>query len=198
MTALLLLAALLSAPVQVKTVSKTGIPYVQDDKAGPPDLVEAIRARRPAHQLWNLDRMLLNSPNFAKGWNTMFGAIRGQLSLPGKLRELPIMAIAVMNKADYEWVAHEPEFLKAGGTPQQLAALKAERADPKLFDATELATLRLTSEMTRNVQVKQETIDAIRKLLPDQQVVELIGTIAGYNMVSRFLLATGVDREATQ
>ena len=84
MTALLLLAALLSAPVQVKTVSKTGIPYVQDDKAGPPDLVEAIRARRPAHQLWNLDRMLLNSPNFAKGWNTMFGAIRGQLSLPGK------------------------------------------------------------------------------------------------------------------
>jgi len=197
MTALLLLAALLSAPVQVKTVSKTGIPYVQDDKAGPPDLVEAIRARRPAHQLWNLDRMLLNSPNFAKGWNTMFGAIRGQLSLPGKLRELPIMAIAVMNKADYEWVAHEPEFLKAGGTPQQLAALKAERADPKLFDATELATLRLTSEMTRNVQVKQETIDAIRKLLPDQQVVELIGTIAGYNMVSRFLLATGVDLEAT-
>ena len=197
MTALLLLAALLSAPAQVKTVSKTGIPYVQDDKAGPPDLVEAIRTRRPGHQLWNLDRMLLNSPNFAKGWNTMFGAIRGQLSLPGKLRELPIMAIAVMNKAEYEWVAHEPEFLKAGGTPQQLAALKAERADPKLFDATELATLRLTSEMTRNVQVKQETIDAIRKLLPDQQVVELIGTIAGYNMVSRFLLATGVDLEAT-
>jgi hypothetical protein len=34
--------------------------------------------------------------------------------------------------------------------------------------------------------------------LPDQQVVELIGTIAGYNRVSRFLLATGVDLEATQ
>src|SRR5436190_11230202 len=197
MTTLILLAALLSAP-SPKTVSQTGIPYVQDDKAGPPDLIEAIRARRPGHQLWNLDRMLLNSPNFAKGWNTMFGAIRGQLSLPGKLRELPIMAIAVMNKADYEWVAHEPEFLKTGGTPQQLVALKAERADPKLFDATELAALRLTAEMTRNVQVKQETIDAIRKLLPDQQVVELIGTIAGYNMVSRFLLATGVDFEATQ
>jgi len=197
MTTLVLLAALLSAPAQAKTVSKTGIPYVQDDKAGPPELVDAIRARRPGNQLWNLDRMLLNSPAFAKGWNTMFGAIRGQLSLPGKLRELPIMAIAVINKADYEWVAHEPEFLKAGGTQKQLSALKAERADPKLFDATELAVLRLTDEMTRNVQVKQATIDAIRKLLPDQQVVELIGTIAGYNMVSRFLLATGVDLEAT-
>jgi alkylhydroperoxidase family enzyme len=198
MTTLLLLAALLCAPAQVKTVSKTGIPYVQDDKAGPPDLVDAIRARRPGHQLWNLDRMLLNSPNFAKGWNTMFGAIRGQLSVPGKLREVAIMAIAVINKAEYEWVAHEPEFLKAGGTKEQLAALKTLNADPKLFDDAERATLQLTTEMTRHVKPQQATIDRVRKLLPDAQVVELIGTIAGYNMVSRFLLATGVDLETTQ
>src|SRR5215470_16212492 len=137
MTTLLLLAALLSAPSPAKTVSQMGIPYVQDDKVGPPDLIEAIRARRPEHQLWYLDRMLLNSPNFAKGWNSMFAAIRNQLSLPGKIREIPILAIAVMNKALYEWVAHEPEFLKAGGTRDQLGALKKLSADPKLFDETE-------------------------------------------------------------
>jgi alkylhydroperoxidase family enzyme len=198
MTTLLLLAALLASPAETKTVSKTGIPYVSDEKAGPPDLVEAIRARRPGHQLWNLDRMLLNSPSFAKGWNTMFGAIRGQLSLPGKLREIPIMAIAVMNKADYEWVAHEPEFLKAGGTREQLAALKTLKADPKLFDEAERAALQLAVEITRDVKPKQATLDGIRKLLPDAQVVELIGTIAGYNMVSRFVVATGVDLDSTQ
>jgi len=195
MTTLLLLGALLSAPSQV---SKMGIPYVTDDKAGPPDLIEAIRSRRPGGKLLNLDRILLHSPNFTKGWNTMFAAIRGQLALPGKLRELPIMAIAVLNKADYEWVQHEPEFLKAGGTREQLAALKDLKADPKLFDATELAALQLTIEMTRDVQAKKATIDKVRSLLPDQQVVELIGTIAGYNMVSRFLLATGVEVESTQ
>src|SRR6266478_6263268 len=177
MTTLLLLGALLSAPSQV---SKMGIPYITDDKAGPPDLIEAIRSRRPSGKLLNLDRILLHSPNFTKGWNTMFAAIRGQLALPGKLRELPIMAIAVLNKADYEWVQHEPEFLKAGGTREQLAALQ------------------LTIEMTRDVQAKKATIDKVRSLLPDQQVVELIGTIAGYNMVSRFLLATGVEVESTQ
>ena len=177
-------------------VSKTGIPYMTDDKVGPPDLVQAIKARRPAGQLWNLDRMLLHSPNFAKGWNGMFGAIRNQLALPGNLRELSIMAIAVLNKADYEWQAHEPEFLKAGGTKEQLAALKT--LDPKPFDGKERAALQLTIEMTRDVQPKQTTIDAVRKLLPDDQVVELIGTIAGYNMVSRFLLATGVEPESTK
>jgi alkylhydroperoxidase family enzyme len=199
MTTLLLLAALLSAPSQAKTVSKMGIPYVaDDDKAGPPDLIAAIRSRRPGGKLLNLDRMLLHSPNFAKGWNTMFAAIRGQLALPGKLRELPIMAIAVLNKADYEWAQHEPEYLKAGGTKEQLAALKEMKADPKLFDPTELAALQLTTEMTRDVQPKQATVEKLRSLLPDQQVVELIGTIAGYNMVSRFLLATGIELESTQ
>ncbi len=185
MTAILLAAAL---------VSKTGIPYLADDKVGPPELVESIKSRRPGGKLLNLDRVLLHSPNFTKGWNTMFATIRSQLALPGKLRELPILAIAVLTKAEYEWLQHEPEFVKAGGTPAQLKALR--KLDPTPFDKTERAALQLTIEMTRDVQPKQATVDAIRKLLPDDQVVELVGTIAGYNMVSRFLLATGVEAEA--
>src|SRR6266852_5808271 len=186
-------ARMISILLAAMLVSKTGIPYLTDDKAGPPELVDAIRARRPGGKLLNLDRILLHSPNFAKGWNGMFAAIRGQLALPAKLRELPIMAIAVLNKAYYEGAAHEPEFLKAGGTGEQLAALRT--LNPTPFDGAERAALQLTIEMTRDVQPKQATIDAVRKLLPDQQVVELIGTIAGYNMVSRFLLATGVELE---
>jgi alkylhydroperoxidase family enzyme len=186
MTALILAAAM---------VSKMGIPYVPDDKLGPPDLVDSIKARRTNQKLLNLDRMLLHSPEFTRGWNAMFGAIRGKLALNGKLREIAIMAIAVLNKADYEWIQHEPEFLKAGGTKEQLAAIKRLKADPKLFKPAELAAFQLTVEMTRDVKPKQATIDKVRKLLPDEQTVELIGTIAGYNMVSRFLLATGVEAE---
>jgi alkylhydroperoxidase family enzyme len=191
----LLLAALLAANAPV---TKTGIPYLTDEQAQPKELVKTIESRRPGGKLLNLDRVLLHSPNFAKGWNTMFAAIRNQLSLPGNLREIAIMAIAVLNKADYEWVQHEPEFLKAGGTKEQLAAIRKLRADPKLFKPEELAAFQLTVEMTRDVKPKQATIDRVRKLLPDSQVVELIGTISGYNMVSRFLLATGVEAEDTR
>jgi alkylhydroperoxidase family enzyme len=182
-----------------RAVSKSGIPYLPDDeRAGPPDLVASIRSRRPGGRLLNLDRMLLHSPNFAKGWNGMFAAIRGQLSLPPRLRELSIMAIGTLNQADYEWAQHEKEFLGAGGTPQQLKALRdvpAAMKDQKLFDEAERATLALTVEMTRHVKVSDATMKRIRALLPDQQVVELVGTIAGYNMVSRFLVATGVELE---
>jgi len=168
------------------------IPYADENKA-PQDLVQTIKSRRKNGKLLNLDRMLLNSPEFAKGWNSMFAAIRQKLALPGMLREIAIMSIGVLNHADYEWLQHEPEFLKAGGTQAQLAALK--KGDDSAFDEAGKATLALTREMTRDVKVKPETLKRIRAVLPNDQVVELIGTIAGYNMVSRFVVATGVEAE---
>ncbi len=184
----------------MRQVSNNGIPYVPHDDVGPPDLLAAIKSRRPNGRLLDLDRMLLHSPNFTQGWNTMFAAIRNKLSLPGKLRELAIMSIGVYNNAGYEWFQHEPEFLEAGGTQQQLQALKsnidAAEKDAKLFDETERATLTLTREMTKNVAVPEATIQRIRGLLEnDQHLIELIGTIAGYNMVSRFVVATGLENE---
>ena len=182
----------------MKTISKSGIPYRPDADPGPQPLVDAPRMRRPGGKLLNLDRMLLNSPPFAQGWNAMFAAIRGDLSLPPKLRELVILSIAVLNRANYEWAQHEKEFIAVGGRADQLNALRGPRtalADLKRFDEVERATLSLTYEMTRDVVVTEATMRRVRALLPDQQVVELVGTIAGYNMVSRFLVATGVELE---
>ena len=205
--ALLALVAVCAAPALAdqatttspKTVSRMGIPYKpDDDQIGPKELVDAIRSRRPGGKLLNLDRILLHSAAYAKGWNGLFAAIRGQLALPPKLRETAIMAVGALNQADYEWVQHESEYLKAGGTQAQLAALKnvaAAAKNDKLFDEAERATLVLTEEMTRSIKVSDATIKRIRKQLPLDQVIELIGTIAGYNMASRFLVATGVELE---
>jgi len=183
-----------------KTVSKTGIPYLPDDDSlGPPELVKAIRERRHG-KLLNLDRILLHSPNYAQAWNTMFGAIRNKLSLDGRLRETAIMSIGVLNNADYEWIQHEPEYLKTGASKEQMAALKKDikgaEKNAKLFNEQERATLALTREMTKNIKVSPATMKRVRAFLNDQQLVELIGTISGYNMVSRFAVATGLERES--
>jgi len=171
-----------------------GIPYLPDNElAGPAALVNPIRARRTGGKLLNLDRILLHSPPFARGWNSMFGAIRTQLSLSPKLRELAIVAIGVLNNADYEYAHHEPDFLK-----EQLGALAdvpAALNNARLFDDAERATLALTYEMTRSITVADATMKRLRAILPDRQVVELAGTIAGYNMVSRFVVAIGVELE---
>jgi alkylhydroperoxidase family enzyme len=175
------------------------IPSVPDSALQPAEVVEAIRKRRGG-TLLNLDRMLLNSPAYAVGWNTFLGAVRNALSLDPKLRELAICFVAVLNRADYELLQHAPEFLGAGGTQVQLDALQdvdAALADAQVFDASERAVLQLTLEMTRQVQVSDACFARVQQALGSvQQQVELVGVIAAYNMVSRFLEALAVAPEA--
>jgi alkylhydroperoxidase family enzyme len=173
------------------------IPYRDEDDAEIGELVGSIKARRKG-KLINLDRMLLHSPPFAKGWNALLGAVRRDLEISPRVRELCICAVARLNDAGYEWYQHAPEFLDAGGPQAQLDALDdvdAAARDTKLFDEAERAALALTIEMTRGVKVSDTTLARARTALGDRQLTELVGTIATYNMVSRFLVALGVDEK---
>jgi len=173
------------------------VPYVPEGVSEPADLVAAVRARRGG-ALLHLDRMLLHSPPLARGWNAYLAAIRGGLSLDARLRELAVCAIGLLNGAPYELHHHAPELLAAGGTAAQLDALRraggtAEAGGP--FDARERAVLRLTAEMTREVAVGDETFAEVRRLLGERETVELVAVVAAYNMVSRFLVALGIEPE---
>jgi alkylhydroperoxidase family enzyme len=173
------------------------IPFHDENDPAIAALVETIRARRGG-QLLDLDRMLIHSPPYAQGWNTLLGAVRRSLDLDAQLRELAICTVARLNDARYEWRQHAPEYLAAGGTQEKLDALDdvASAARDTRFDALERATLALSLEMTLNVQVSDGTMAEVRRLLGDRQAVELVGTIAAYNMVSRFLEALGISETA--
>ncbi len=172
------------------------IPYRDDRDPAIAELVAAIRARRGG-KLLNLDRMLLHSPPFARGWNALLRAVRRELELSPRIRELAICAVARLNRAEYEWQQHAPAFLAAGGRRDQLDALEDVDAacSDALFDEAERAALALTVEMTRTVAVGAETFARARALFPERELVELVGTIATYNMVSRFLVALDVTQE---
>ena len=172
------------------------VPFVPEDIAEPKEVVDAVRKRRGG-KLIALDRLLLHSPALTAGWNAYLGAVRTQLSLPAKARELAIIGVAAFNKAEYEYVAHVPHLLQGGGTQAQADALRdlaSAAGNESLFDADERAVLQPTLEMTRNVAVKDATFKrAAQALGGAQQVVELVATIAAYNMVSRFLVALDVN-----
>jgi len=173
------------------------IPYQPLDLNEPRQLVEAIRARRGG-TLLNLDRILLHSPPLAEGWNAFLGNVRGRLALPPRLRELAICIVARLNGADYEFHHHAPLFLQAGGTQAQLDAIDTvgDGSAPGAFDAQSAAVARLTFESTRAVKVRNETFAAARAALgEDRLLVELVGVIASYNMVSRVLVAFDVQPE---
>ena len=174
------------------------IPYLPADIDEPREIVDAIRSRRHGGLL-NLDRMLLHSPSFASGWNALLGEVRGKLDLPARHQELAICAVAVLTGADYEYHHHAPEFLKAGGSPEELAALRHLENNGEqlqIFAAAERAILNLTREMTILIRVSDDTFATARSALENDRLLnELIGVIACYNMVSRYLVALQIEPE---
>ncbi|HTT11636.1 MAG TPA: carboxymuconolactone decarboxylase family protein [Burkholderiaceae bacterium] len=149
-------------------------------------LVERIVAERGS--VLHLYQMLLHSPPIAEGWLSLMTAVRQRSTLPGALRELVIMRVGILNGAAYEVEQHAPIALREGLAREQLDAL-GDWAAADRFTATERAALALTDSMTRNVHVDATVFDAIRSHLPARQVLELVVTIASYNMVSRVLEA---------
>jgi 4-carboxymuconolactone decarboxylase len=162
--------------------------------AGTGDVADRVKARRGGH-LTPLDEALLHSEPFADGWNKLLGAVRSSMVLPAVFRELAICRIAALNGAQYEWRAHAPLAREAGLTDQQVAALKLN-ADTASLDDDHLLVLAYTDAMTRSVTVSDELSAAVHDRLGTQQLVELTGTIAAYNMVSRFLVALHIGRAA--
>ena len=173
------------------------IPYQPMDLAEPAALVSAIRQRRGG-QFINLDRMLLHSTPIAEGWNHFIGEIRNNLSLDPKLRELAMCGVAVLNGAEYEFFHHAPPFIQAGGTEEQVQALRliGQTSFPaECFSPIEQDAAALTFQMTRNIQVESALMKRLQATLGNTDTVELVTVIAAYNMVSRFLIALDVNPE---
>jgi len=106
--------------------------------------------------------------------------------------------VAVLNGAEYEFFHHAPELLAAGGTPDQVEALRRigdSDADWSMFDPVAQDVIALTHAMTREVTVSESLMRRLQAALGNTQVVELVGVISAYNMVSRFLIALGVTPE---
>jgi AhpD family alkylhydroperoxidase len=153
---------------------------------------ELLRARRGG-RLSDLDRLLLHSPPVAEGWNALLGALRSGTTLPGDVRELVVLRIAVLNGAAFEWAAHEPIGRRAGLTDAQLGALQADDAQQRpVWSPLQAAVLAWTDAATRSVAVPDEVFTAAREHLDDRGLVELAVLAGGYAMVSRVLVAFDV------
>jgi alkylhydroperoxidase family enzyme len=169
------------------------LPYAPTDGADIQDLVGDIVAQRG--EVLHLYQMLLHSPPITAGWLRMMTAVRHETSLPGALRELVIIRIGYLNDAPYEAEQHRPIALREGCSEAQVDALRDWRLHGELFDERQQATLALTDTMTRDVHADDATWQTARAHWNERELVELVVTIASYNMVSRVIGTLAIHSE---
>jgi len=146
-----------------------------------------------------LYQVLLNSAPVAAGWEKLLTAVRNQSTVPPALREIVILRVAVLNRAAFEFDAHVPHAERAGVTAAKIDAVRTlapgaadvATAAPA-FDADERLVLALTDAMTRDVDVAEALMARVKARFDARAVLELVTTVAAYNMVSRVLVALDI------
>ena len=80
--------------------------------------------------------------------------------------------------------------------PAEKFEVLAEAATSPLFSEIERRVIRYAEEMTRAVQVDGALVEALRRDLDEQALVQLTLSIAAANFTNRFNEALGTDLEA--
>jgi alkylhydroperoxidase family enzyme len=167
------------------------IPYVEPASA--PEPVREVFERLPVKL--NIFKIMAHAQTNFRPLLRLGSSILGKQKLSAKLRELAILRVARLSKAEYEWVQHVPIGKQAGISDAQIDALERGEPTADCFDELEQAVLRFTAEVVRDVGTSQATFDAVAKHLTHQEIVELILAIGFYMTVARLMLTTKIDLE---
>jgi 4-carboxymuconolactone decarboxylase len=130
---------------------------------------------------------LLRSPVLGQRMFDLLHYLRWETSVPLKLNEFAILIISRQWRSQVEWFAHAPLAIKAGLSPGIVAELKAGKR-PSAMPPEETVVYDFVTELTMNHAVSDETFARAKRLLGEQQVVDLT-TVAGTYISIAMLLA---------
>ena len=130
----------------------------------------------------------LHAPGFGHLAQQLGGYVRLGTSMPPRLSELAILCTARFWQAQYEWVAHAAIAAKQGVKPATIRDLQAGRT-PTSAPRDEMAIYAFVRELYATRRVSDATYKRVHKLLGDAGMVELVGILGYYAMVSMILNA---------
>jgi 4-carboxymuconolactone decarboxylase len=142
----------------------------------------------------NLFRMLAHSPPTLAGFGKLGGALLQDGTLDPRLRELAIVRVGLLARAEYEVEKHTVIARAMGLSDAELGALQVG-ADPDALDDVGRAVRALADELFHGIRASDAALAAVQQHLDHRQVVELVVTIGFYGLVCRVLETLGVDKE---
>jgi 4-carboxymuconolactone decarboxylase len=133
-------------------------------------------------------RVWLESPQLGDHAQALGAFCRFGTSLAPRLSELAIITAGAFWRASFEWHAHAPMAIKAGIDPAAVEAIRTGKT-PQLARADEAAVHGFARELLETRRVSEPTFKHVLDLLGLKGVVELVGILGYYSLVSLTLNA---------
>ena len=135
--------------------------------------------------------IMFRSPVFADRMKKLLDYLRFNTSLPTRLNEFAILIQGYEWKSQVEWYAHYPLALKAG-LPQSVADDLKNGIRPRNMAPDEEVVYDVIMEMMRRHEISDELFQKAKKVLGEQQLVDLVAVSGTYVTVA-MLLALGQE-----
>jgi 4-carboxymuconolactone decarboxylase len=156
------------------------------------DLLESLR--RDGH-VYNIFATLARHPQLLKKWLVFAGHVLGKSSLPAREREIVILRMGWLCRAEYEWGHHVVIGKQTGLSDDDIKRI-AEGPDASGLDPFEATLLRAVDELNANTFISDSTWKALTERYNTQQVLDFLFTAGQYKLVSMVLNSIGVQLEA--
>ena len=166
------------------------LPVLTEEQMNPPQraLVDALRSgpRGKSIEIRGPFAAFIHAPAFGDLAQRLGAHCRYKTAVPPRLSEFAILCTARLWRAQYEWFAHEPMAEKAGVKRETIKALRAGRA-PKSAPKDERAIYDFVQELYSKKRVSDATYKRVRAFLDDSAMVELVGILGYYSLISMTL-----------
>jgi len=130
--------------------------------------------------------VFLHAPAYGQLAQQLGAHLRFRTGLPPRLSEVAILCTGQFWKAQYEWMAHAAIAEKQGVKPATIRDIRAGRA-PKSAPRDEQAIYAFVRELYATRRVSDATYRRVHKLIGDAGMVELVGILGYYVLVSMTL-----------
>jgi alkylhydroperoxidase family enzyme len=129
---------------------------------------------------------MLAHPRIADIVQMLGAAMRYEIDLTPRAREIATLAVAAGKRSNFEWFAHELLGRRAGLTAGELDYLLAGQPAPS-FDAYEDLIWRIVTAMVDAGDLDDAQFAEAQASLGDSGIVDLVALVGHYELLSRSL-----------
>jgi len=145
-------------------------------------------------RIFNIFVTLARHPKLLRRWLVFGNHVLSKSTLPPRERELAILRMGWLCRAEYEWGHHVAMGKAAGVTADEISRIPKGPDTPgwSQFDA---ALLKAVDELHADSFINDATWRALAKRYNDQQLLDLVFTAGQYKLVCMALNSVGVQLE---
>jgi 4-carboxymuconolactone decarboxylase len=188
-----LLAVIASVPTvaEAQRVKQARVP-----RAEPTEWTDAQKAvlgsRNQGDKTAPIWKTCLQHTELCKAWLPWTSYLLGRTLVPPRDKELLILRVAWLSKADYPWAGHYEGGKRAGLTEEEIARIPKGPDAPgwSKFDA---ALLRAADELHRDQFVSDATWKALDEKYDERQYLETVFIVGQYLLLSMYTNSAGIQ-----